>query len=367
MLEFLEQLRETYDTGPMVVVGALIVGGLFGVVAEISRYCLRASVAEHVGQQSQDKPRPRTLQVLFALLVALAGTQLLHANGLIDLGSAIHWSVSIKPLALIVGGGLFGIGMVLAGGCVSRLLVLAASGNVRSWITLLITGLAGYATLRGLLSYPRIWLESLWDTESTGADILVSSGTLPLVTAAIALVVGTLAVIFMRQDRSTTPWGSIVSGALVGLLVVAAWVVTGVIGADEFEPTPLSALSFVAPVGETVQYFMIFTGDTIRFSIALVLGVLAGAAISAVIGGRFRFSGFVDEKSILRYIAGGALMGFGGVTALGCSVGQGLSGVSTASPASILALTSIVLAAYATMKLQSAVPASDTTRFVAAE
>ena len=117
MLEFLEQLRETYDTGPMVVVGALIVGGLFGVVAEISRYCMRASVAEHVGQQSQDKPRSRTLQVLFALLVALAGTQLLHANGLIDLGSAIHWSVSIKPLALIVGGGLFGIGMVLAGGC----------------------------------------------------------------------------------------------------------------------------------------------------------------------------------------------------------------------------------------------------------
>jgi uncharacterized membrane protein YedE/YeeE len=367
MFELLEQLRETYETGPLVVMGALVIGLLFGAITEISRYCMRAAVAEHVEDQTQDKSRPRTLQVLFAILIALAGTQLLHAFGLIDLSSAIHWSVSIKPLALIIGGGLFGLGMVLAGGCVSRLLVLAASGNIRSWVTLLITALTGYATLRGLLSYPRIWLESAWDTETTGSDILASAGTLELVTAVIALTVGALAVVLLRQNRPATPWFAITSGALVGLLVVAAWFVTGVVGEDEFEPTQLSALSFVAPVGETVQYFMIFTGDTIRFSIALVLGVLAGAAASAMIAGRFKFTGFTDEKSILRYIAGGALMGFGGVTALGCSVGQGLSGVSTASPASVLALISIVFSAYATMKLQRFFSADTMAQVVAAE
>lgn len=367
MFEILENLRETHETGSLVVMGALIVGLLFGAAAEISRYCLRAAVAEHVDGQTRDKARPRSLQVLFAILTALLGTQLLHGAGLIDLGSAIHWSVSIKPLALIVGGGLFGIGMVLAGGCVSRLLVLAASGNVRSWITLLITGLTGYATLRGLLSYPRIWLETAWDTQATGGELLSSGNLLPFAIALIALTVGAFAFVILKQSQSKTPWFVISSGAFVGLLIVAAWVVTGIVGADEFDPTPLSALSFVAPVGETVQYFMIFTGDTIRFSIALVLGVLAGAAASAVLGGRFSFTGFTTESSVLRYISGGALMGFGGVTALGCSVGQGLSGVSTASPTSILALGSIVFAAYVTMTFQRTASVGDVVQVIPAE
>lgn len=366
-MELLEQLRETYETGPLVVAGALLVGLVYGVVAEISGYCLRAAIAEHVETQTPETSGRHTLQTLFAVVIALVGTQLLHAAQVIDLGSAIYWSVTIKPVALIAGGAIFGIGMVLAGGCISRLLILAASGNARSWITLLITGLTGYATLRGLLSYPRIWLESAWDTNISGADILTTANVLPLVIIAITLATGVAVLTQIKKNRSAITWSAIAAGSIVGLLVVGAWTVTGVIGADEFEPTALNALSFVAPVGETVQYFMIFTGDTIRFSIALVLGVLTGAAISASIGRRFAFRGFVNEKSLLRYIAGGALMGFGGITALGCSVGQGLSGVSTASPASALALGSIVLAAYTAMKIQRLPAVGRRPQIVAAE
>jgi hypothetical protein len=210
-------------------------------------------------------------------------------------------------------------------------------------------------------------LESAWDTNITGSDIFTSDGLLLLVVIAVVLVIGAFARAQLRQSRSSTPWSVICAGGVVGLLVVAAWTVTGVIGADEFEPTALSALRLVAPVGETIQYFMIFTGDTIRFSIALVLGVIVGAAASASIGGRFKFTGFADEKSILRYDAGDALMGFGGITALGCSVGQGLSGISTASPASTLALGSIVLAAYAAMKIQRAPAIGAGSLVVAAE
>jgi hypothetical protein len=145
----------------------------------------------------------------------------------------------------------------------------------------------------------------------------------------------------------------LVTGALVGLAVVAGWAVTGIVGFDEFEPTQLQSLSFVAPVGEGLQYLMIFTGVSANYVIALLGGVLAGAFGSALIGGRLRFKGFQSEGSLLRYIAGGVLMGFGGVTALGCSVGQGLSGLSTASFASIIAVLAIAGGGYAAMAVQA--------------
>jgi uncharacterized membrane protein YedE/YeeE len=268
----------------------------------------------------------RTKQYLAAVLVALLGTQALFATQNIDLAQSIYWSVGIQPLALVAGGALFGMGMVLAGGCVSRLLVLAASGNGRSLVTLIITGIAGYATLRGLLSYPRIWLGDAADT-GTSVAAVYSAGSVSHL--AVAGIIGAVLLALLVWSVSRHGGRGLVTGALVGLAVVAGWAVTGIVGFDEFEPTQLQSLSFVAPVGEGLQYLMIFTGVSANYVIALLGGVLAGAFGSALIGGRVRFKGFQSEGSLLRYIAGGILMGFGGVTALGCSVGQGLSGLST--------------------------------------
>lgn len=352
MIELVEEMREAHGTGTVVVFGAFVTGIVFGVVAELSRYCTRAAVAEWALRSAESRAgAPRTLAVLFAMLAALLGTQALRAFGIVDLSETIYWSASIKPVSLIVGGLLFGIGMVLAGGCVSRLLVLAASGNGRSWLTLLVTGIAAYATLRGLLSYPRLWLEDTSDTGTTTAELFEDgSGLLPA--AGILAVAFAIAIFFAVRRSGSFSIGSIITGIVIGGLVVAGWLVTGFFGADEFEPTPLVSLTFVAPAGESIQYLMIFTGDTIRFSIALLLGTLTGAFVSSLISGRFGFTGFVDERSLLRYAAGGALMGFGGVTALGCTVGQGLSGVSTMSPASFLAIFAIVAGGWATMRWQ---------------
>jgi hypothetical protein len=219
---------------------------------------------------------------------------------------------------------LFGVGMVLAGGCVSRLLVLAASGNGRSLVTLIVIGVSGYATLRGLLSYPRIWLGDAADT-GTSVAAVYQAGAIPHL--AVAGVIGTALLAMLAWTVARRGGRGLLTGTLVGLAVVAGWAVTGIIGFDEFEPTQLQSLSFVAPVGESLQYLMIFTGVSANYVIALLGGVLAGAFGSALIGGRVRFKGFQSEGSLLRYIAGGVLMGFGGVTALGCSVGQGLSGL----------------------------------------
>ncbi len=354
MVEQLDLLREEYSTATLVVWGAFVIGVLFGVTAEFSRYCVRAALAEWAPGDDRSKAaengHPRSKQYLAAVLVALVGTQLLFVSQNIDLAQSIYWSVPIRPVALVAGGFLFGAGMVLAGGCVSRLLVLAASANGRSIVTLLVTGIAGYATLRGILSYPRIWLENAWSLETTPAQ-LHETGAVPtlLVATAIALALLVMLITLIRRSGMT----GIATGAAVGLAVVAGWAVTGIIGADEFEPAQLASLSFVAPAGETIQYLMIFTGDTIRFSVALLGGVLAGAFFSALLGRRLQFKGFTSQKSLLRYLAGGTLMGFGGVAALGCSVGQGLSGLSTASLSSVIAVLAIAAGGYATMRLQA--------------
>ena len=356
MIEQLELLRGEYGTANLVVWGAFIVGALFGFIAEYSRYCARAALAEWApGNERKDAASnryARTKQYLAAVLVALAGTQVLFFFQNIDLAQSIYWSVPIRPLALIAGGVMFGVGMVLAGGCVSRLLVLAATGNGRSIIALLVTGLAGYATLRGILSYPRIWLENAWTLESAPAQIY-QAGTVSHMTVAVAIAIILLAAMgFVVRKHGTT---GLISGALIGSLVVAAWAVTGIVGADDFEPSPLASLSFVAPAGETLQFLMIYTGDTIRFSIALLLGVLAGAFISALMGGRLRYRGFATEGSLVKYITAEVLMGFGGVTALGCSVGQALSDVSSASISSVIAVLGIAAGGYSAMLWQARV------------
>ncbi|MEM9471265.1 MAG: YeeE/YedE family protein [Pseudomonadota bacterium] len=355
MIEQLDLLREEYGTAVLVVWGAFFIGILFGLIAEYSRYCARSALAEWAPGSERSSTvadgRPRSKQYLAAVLVALLGTQGLFVSQNIDLAQSIYWSVPVRPLALIVGGLLFGAGMVLAGGCVSRLLVLAASGNGRSIVTLLVTGIAGYATLRGILSYPRIWLENAWSLQTSPAQVY-EAGTVSsyAIAAGIAVILVLLLGLLVRRSGLK----GLLSGAAVGLVVVAGWAVTGIVGADEFEPTQLASLSFVAPAGETIQYLMIFTGDTIRFSVALLGGVLLGAFAGALVGRRIRLTGFTSDNPLARYLAGGLLMGFGGVTALGCSVGQGLSGLSTASVSSVIAVLAIAAGGYAMMWIRAA-------------
>lgn len=351
MFELLENLRETYETATLVVFAAFGLGILFGVIAEISKYCMRAAVAEWAAPSQDDVPaRYRTGLIGFAILAALIGTQAMHFGGLIDLSESIYWSVPIRPIPLIVGGLLFGIGMVLTGGCVSRLLVLAASGNARAVVSILVTGIAAYATLRGILALPRIELENLIASDVTPAALFADNTSLISIFFGLILVLA-VAVVFSSRKRGLAR--AALPGTAIGLLVVLGWFITGVVGLDEFEPTQLTSLSFVSPIAESVQYLMIFTGDTIRFSIALVGGVLLGAFLSAAISGRFRFQGFVNERSILRYLAGAVLMGFGGVTALGCTVGQGVTGLSTVAPSSLISLAAILVGSFVTMKIQA--------------
>ncbi len=165
----------------------------------------------------------------------------------------------------------------------------------------------------------------------------------------------------LRHANPVRHTRAFVSGLVIGLLVVGGWLVTGWLGFDEFDPKPVSSLTFISPIGESIQFLMIATGMKPTFGIAIVSGVLAGSFLTAAIKGQLRIEGFHQPRDILRYMAGGGLMGVGGALAMGCSVGQGLTGLSTLSLHSVLAAVSIVIGArFAYWRAQSRVPTDET-------
>lgn len=261
---------------------------------------------------------------------------------------------SLGWLGAAIGGLLFGFGMVLAGGCGSRTLVRLGAGNLKSLLVVLMIGIAGYATLRGLIGPARLWLES-WsnvDLQARGfsgqslPDLLGTGfGIDPApLRWALALILPAILLVWVFKDsRFRRQPALIAAGIIIGLVVIGGWVATGIIGYDEFEPAPLASVTFVAPIGYALQYVMTFTGATLDFGISSVGGMILGGFLMAKLDGSFRVETFASAGDVVSHLTGGVLMGVGGVTALGCTIGQGLTGVSTLALGSFVALGGIVI------------------------
>lgn len=314
----------------------LLIGLAFGALAEASRFCLRRSL---IGPLSER--RSAGALWLVALAVAIAGTQGAGALGLIDLGSHRWLSGNVPVLAIVVGGLMFGAGMVLARGCAARLTVLAATGNLRAATVILLLAVTAHAALKGVLAPV---------TQSLSAPTLAlpSLGALPGAAWVLPLVVAGVALALRPGLRGAA------QGAAIGALVPLAWITTGWLLADDFDPIPLEALSFTGPAADTLFWTIAATAIPAAFGTGLVLGTLTGAGISALIGRRAAWQSFGSPRETGRYAAGAALMGMGGVLAGGCTVGAGLTGVSTLSSAAALALLAIVAGARATDRVLSA-------------
>lgn len=328
------------------LLGALAIGVAFGAVSRLTAFCFRSAVLEITAGKTGFQVRAWAV----ALATAVAATQALSMLGIVDLSSSIYLTTRITWLALAVGGLAFGIGMILARGCGARHMVLIAGGNLRSAIVLSVLGIVAYMTLRGILALPRTALESLgtadlaaYDMASQGlADVTGLGNTAPWIAVSVLALV---ALVLLLRTDALVRWKALATGAAVGLLIAAGWYVTGVIGFDEFAPVRTESLTFTAPVGNAIQFLMTYTGATADFGIVAVAGTVIGAMAVALVRGQWHLEAFETPKQLLRYVAGGALMGFGGVLALGCTVGAGLSGVSTLSLGSILAVVSIFIGA----------------------
>ena len=313
------------------LLAALAIGAAFGVTARLTAFCFRSAVLELLARRIGFQAVAWT----FALAFAVTATQVLSFTGTVDVSESIYLSSSLPWLTLALGGVLFGIGMMLVAG-----------GNLRSAIVLSVLGIVAYMTLRGILAVPRTSLEAVGtlDIATLGlasqslADLIGNGGITGLLIAAI-FVVGAFVVAF--KSGAKAPRVAALTGVVVGLLIAAGWYASGVIGYDEFEPVRAQSLTFTAPVGNAIQFLMTYTGASADFGIVAVGGVVIGALIVALVRGEWHLEAFETPHQLLRYVGGGALMGFGGVLALGCTIGAGLSGVSTLSIGSILAISSI--------------------------
>ena len=326
---------ETLTPGQASLYLALALGAAFGVLAEITRFCLRRALT---GAEATDR-RAAGGVWLMALAVALIGTQAAVATGLITFEAHRFFATDLPALAIVLGGLAFGAGMVLTRGCASRLAVLSASGNLRAALVLVLFAIAAHATLKGVLAPVSASLAGitlpLGDYTSLAA---LPGGALPY-TVALALAFLALAL------RSGAAKLHLALAVLIGLIVPAAWVGTGFVLFDEFDPIMAESLSLTAPATATLFWGIASTSITPGFGVGLVGGILAGAAASALLFKRFAWVSFDNPAQTGRYALGALLMGVGGVLAGGCTLGAGLSGIPTLGFAAFLALGAIIAGA----------------------
>ncbi len=243
---------------------------------------------------------------------------------------------------------MFGAGMMLTRGCVSRLMVLSGSGNLRALLVIAVFAITAHATLKGVLAPLRTSLGAvtlpLGDAASLAA--LPGGGIFWAI-----IIAGTALVVALRSGNRVP---ILAGAAVIGLLVPLGWVGTGFVLYDEFDPIAMESLSFTAPSADTLFYVVASSAVSGSFGTGLVAGVLAGALVAALVSGTFQWQSFESPAQTGRYLLGAVLMGIGGVLAGGCTLGAGLAGIPTLGLAAILALAAIILGGIATQAALSA-------------
>ena len=336
-----------------------LIGIVFGAVVNKTNFCTMGAVSDWVNMGNKDRLRAWLLAIGTAILV----TQAMQFKGIIDVTEAIYLTPNFGWLGYLLGGFVFGVGMTLASGCGQRTLVRVGGGNLKSVVVMILLGLTAYMTMRGLLALVRVNAIEITNIDlaakniaNQGMGTLISSALGMedgvLVSRVIAVLLGGGLVVYALLGKEfRRSFNNILAGVAIGLIIPAGWYVTGVVGFDDFDPVRLESFTFIAPTGQGLMYLMTFTGSTINFGVAAVSGVILGSFLYVILTGKFRLETFTDRNDMVRHMLGGVFMGFGGVLALGCTVGQGITGMSTLAFGSLLSLISIIFGSALTMKI----------------
>ena len=353
----LQMLREAFSQHSAMAlgVGGFLIGMLLGAIVTRTNFCAMGSISDMVS--FGDKRRFRAW--VLAAATALIGTQLLSQFGVVDLTKSMYLAYSSGPavvnwLGNLLGGALFGFGMVFAGGCATRNLARVGGGDLKALVTLLVLGISAYVTMTGLLGPLRAGLEQLTalalppgTNQGLGSiAAALTKSQAPAATWIIArlLAVALLVYCFADQRFRTSPL-HVASGVGVGLCIVAGWALTGLTFDDlSDKPTAPVSLTFVRPTGDALEWLQRFTAlGAPGFGVSSVFGTIVGAFLMAKAMGRFRLATFSGTTDTLRTLGGAVLMGIGGIMALGCTIGQGITGVSTMAAGSFLTFAGLVV------------------------
>ncbi|MFZ4807304.1 MAG: YeeE/YedE family protein [Hyphomicrobiaceae bacterium] len=303
------------DGGAAVVAGALV-GFLFGAAAQQSRFCLRAATIE-VGRRIYGE---RLAVWLVAFATALTGVQMVILSGAFDPAGVRVLNMRGSLSGAAIGGALFGVGMVLARGCPSRLLVLSGQGNLRAVLSGLVFAVAAQASIAGVLSPLRNALAGLWTVEGPALDLAALGGAGRVTGFLVALLWIVPAVHLVRQSRIDPV--RLAGAFAAGLAIILGWVVTFQLARASFDPLPLKSITFSGPSAHTLMLLLSPPERLFDFDIGMVFGVFGGAFAAAFLAGELKLEGFEGGASMRRYLLGAVLMGFGAMLAGGCAVGS---------------------------------------------
>lgn len=345
MQNYLEHKRILYigfimpdlEVFQLVNILGFILGLAFGAIGQKKQFCFSGSIKDYM----LTKSTMRGSSVIMAMIVAIISTAIVSKYFEIDLSDSNYYRDNLNYFSIALGGILFGIGMMFADGCSNRQLVKFAQGDTNSLITLLFVGIFAFATVRG-------FTREIFNPIINNQTLLDWSAQLGNITMNIYFVAALLIVLLMILVKKIKRLPSLWDGAILGLLISAGWYITGVIGAESIERiVNLESVSFIYPTAKTIELFAYYQVNQLSFSISLVLGVVFGAFFMAKANKKYSFgcTAAKSENRIKYNMFGGALMGTGGVMSIGCTVGQGLTGMSTLALASAVAIISIFISA----------------------
>ena len=340
----------------------------FGAIAQRTHFCTMGAVADVVNIGDWSRMRMWAL----AIGVAILGFNTMVALGWVEAGKSIYAAPRLTWLSAALGGLVFGFGMVLASGCGSKTLVRIGGGNLKSVVVFVMLGIAAFATLKGITGVVRVATVDRVAIELAGGQDLPSvaarafGAAKPWAAHLLSVTIGGALMAWCLARREARSAGVRLGRVGIGAVIVGMWWVSGRLGHVAEDPNTLQeafvatnsqrmeSLSFVAPVAYTIDWLLFFSDKSKVLTIGIVstAGVVVGSAIAALATRTFRWEGFANAEDTANHLVGGALMGVGGITALGCTVGQGLSGVSTLSIGSFIALAGILVGAVLALKYQ---------------
>jgi uncharacterized protein len=347
---------------------SFILSFIFGAIAQRTHFCTMGAVSDVVNMGDYTRMR----QWALAVAVAMLGFAALVALGWLDINKTLYASGRVVWLSALVGGGMFGFGMVLASGCGSKTLVRIGGGSLKSVVVFVVMGVAAFATLKGITAVARVATVDAVAINSVAPSALSTglAGFFGMQKIAahvlLAALIGGALLLWVAINKDFWTFDNWLAGLGIGAVIVLMWWASGKLGYVAEHPDTLQeafvatssgrieAMSFVAPTAHTLDWLMFFSdkAKVLTLGVASVLGVIVGSFVYALITKTFRWEGFGGVEDVANHLGGAVLMGVGGVTAMGCTVGQGLSGISTLSATSFIAVGAILAGAFGAFQYQ---------------